>query len=77
MRASTTPVLWTFKQSPFAGKARAAFAEKGVAAEFAEIHPRERPQRFLDLTPVGRVPVLELGGDAPPIRESSIILRVA
>jgi len=68
-----TPVLWTFRQSPFAGKARAAFAEKGVAVELAEIHPIKRPQRFLELTPSGRVPVLELGGGAPPIRESSII----
>ncbi len=70
---SQTPVLWTFKSSPFAGKARAAFAEKGVRVELAEIHPVKRPQRFLDLTPMGRVPVLELGGGAPPIRESSII----
>jgi len=66
-----TPVLWTFRQSPFAGKARAAFAEKGVTVELAEIHPGRRPERFLDLTPVGRV--LVLGGGAPPIRESSII----
>ena len=70
---SPTPVLWTFKASPFAGKARAAFAEKGVSVELAEIHPAKRPQRFLALTPVGRVPVLELGDGAPPIRESSII----
>jgi len=34
-----TPVLWTFRQSPFAGKARAAFAEKGVTVELAEVHP--------------------------------------
>ncbi len=70
---SPTPVLWTFKASPFAGKVRAAFAEKGVAVELAEIHPVKRPERFLALTPPGRVPVLELGGDAPPIRESGII----
>ncbi len=68
-----TPVLWTFKQSPFAGKARAAFAEKGVEVELAEIHPVKRPERFLDLTAPRRVPVLELGAGAPPIRESSFI----
>lgn len=68
-----TPVLWTFKASPFAGKARAAFLEKGVPVELAEIHPVERPKRFLGLTAPGRVPVLEPGGGAPPIRESSII----
>lgn len=70
---SPTPVLWTFKASPFAGKVRAAFAEKGVAVELAEIHPAERPERFLALTPVGKVPVLEPGGAAPALRESSII----
>lgn len=69
----TTPVLWTFKTSPFAGKARAAFAEKGVPVELAEIHPVKRPERFLALTAPGRVPVLELGDGRPPIRESSII----
>ncbi len=70
---SPTPVLWTFKASPFAGKVRAAFAEKGVEVELAEIHPAKRPERFLALTAPGRVPVLELGDGAPPIRESSII----
>ncbi len=71
--SSPAPVLWTFRASPFAGKVRAAFAEKGVGVELAEIHPAKRPQRFLALTAPGRVPVLEPGGGAPPIRESSII----
>lgn len=67
------PRLWTFKQSPFAGKARAAFAEKGVEVELAEIHPAKRAARFLALSAPGRVPVLEPGDGLPPIRESSII----
>lgn len=71
--STPTPVLWTFKTSPFAGKARAAFAEKGVEVRLAEIHPTKRPQRFLALTAPGRVPVLEPGDGGPPIRESSII----
>ncbi len=70
---SATPVLWTFKASPFAGKVRAAFSEKGVPVELAEIHPIKRPARFLDLTAPGRVPVLEPGDGAPALRESSII----
>ncbi len=70
---SPTPVLWTFKASPFAGKVRAAFAEKGVEVELAEIHPAKRPGRFLALTAPGRVPVLEPGGGAPPIWESAVI----
>jgi glutathione S-transferase len=63
--------LWTFRTSPFAGKARAAFAEKGVEVELVEIHPGNRPNRLRDLNPVNRVPVLEVGDVA--IRESSFI----
>ena len=72
-RMPTTPRLWTFKQSPFAGKVRAAFAEKGVEVELAEIHPVKRAARFLALSAPGRVPVLELGDGQPAIRESAII----
>ena len=66
-----TPRLWTFQTSPFAAKARAAFLEKGVDVELVEIHPVRRPPRLKELNPLGRVPVLEVGGGA--IRESSII----
>lgn len=64
--------LWTFSSSPFAGKARAAFAEKGVDIELHEIHPAKRPERLRELTPIGRVPVLELP-DGTAIFESSVI----
>ena len=67
-----TPRLWSWRLSPFAGKARAAFAEKGVAFELLEIHPRHRPERLRELNPLNRVPVLELDG-APPVRESAAI----
>jgi len=70
---STTPRLWTFRSSPFAGKARAAFAEKGVAVELVEIHPTKRPARLKELNPVNRVPVLELPDEGVAIRESLII----
>jgi glutathione S-transferase len=63
--------LWTFRTSPFAGKARAAFAEKGVPLELVEIHPVRRPPRLRELNPVNRVPVLELDGVA--VRDSSLI----
>jgi glutathione S-transferase len=69
----STPRLWTFRSSPFAGKARAAFAEKGVPVELIEIHPVKRPARLKELNPVNRVPVLELADEAIAIRESSII----
>lgn len=69
---TSTPRLWTFASSPFAGKVRAAFAEKGVEVELHEIHPKRRPERLGDLTPIGRVPVLELA-DGTAIFESSVI----
>lgn len=63
--------LWSWSLSPFAGKARIAFAEKGVEPELIEIDPRNRPARLLELNPTGRIPVLELDGIA--IRESTAI----
>jgi len=70
---SERPRLWTFRTSPFSGKVRAAFAEKGVEVELVEIHPARRPPRLRELNPLNRVPVLEVDGVA--IRESSVILE--
>lgn len=68
-----TPRLWSFETSPFAGKARAAFAEKGVAVEVVEIHPRRRPARLRELFAANTVPVLELPGHGTAIGESQAI----
>jgi glutathione S-transferase len=65
--------LWTFRNSPMAGKTRAAFVEKGVEVELVEIHPGRRPPRLRELNPLNRVPVLEVDGTA--LRESSAILE--
>jgi glutathione S-transferase len=67
----STPRLWSWHLSPFAGKARIAFAEKGVEVELLEIDPRKRPARLRALNPSNRVPVLEIGDVA--IRESTAI----
>jgi len=67
----SSPRLWSWNLSPFAGKVRVAFAEKGVAVDLLEIHPVKRPPRLRELNPTGRVPVLEVGDVA--IRESSAI----
>jgi len=69
--SSAPPRLWSFRRSPFAGKARAAFAEKGAPVEIVDIHPGKRPPRLRELNPTNRVPVLELPDVA--IRESSLI----
>jgi glutathione S-transferase len=65
------PRLWSWHLSPFAGKARIAFAEKGVPVELLEVDPRARPPRLRALNPSNRVPVLEVGDVA--IRESTAI----
>jgi glutathione S-transferase len=67
----STPRLWSWRVSPFAGKARIAFAEKGVEVELLEVDPRARPARLRALNPTNRVPVLELGEVV--IRESTPI----
>jgi glutathione S-transferase len=67
----SSPRLWSWNLSPFAGKVRVAFAEKGVPVELLEIHPVKRPPRLRELNPTNRVPVLEVGDVA--IRESSAI----
>ena len=66
-----TPRLWSWNLSPFAGKVRVAFAEKGVAIELIEIDPLKRPAKLRELNPTNRVPVLELDGTA--VRESTAI----
>jgi len=66
-----TPRLWSWNLSPFAAKARIAFAFKGVDVELLEIHPVKRPPRLRELNPTNRVPVLEVDGVA--IRESTAI----
>ncbi len=66
-----TPRLWSWHLSPFAGKARIAFAEKCVEVELVEVDPRRRPARLRALNPSNRVPVLEIGDVA--IRESTAI----
>ncbi len=67
----STPRLWSWHLSPFAGKARIAFAEKGVEFDLVEVDPRHRPARLRALNPTNRVPVLEVGDVA--IRESTAI----
>jgi glutathione S-transferase len=70
-RPMSVPRLWSWSLSPFAGKARIAFAEKGVAVQLLEIDPRHRPARLREINPTNRVPVLEVGDTA--IRESTAI----
>ncbi len=67
----TTPRLWTWNLSPFAGKVRVAAAYKQVELDLIEIDPVTRPPRLRELNPTNRVPVLE--ADGVVVRESSAI----
>ncbi len=71
MSVADGPRLWSWMLSPFAGKVRIAFAEKGVPVTLLEVDPRRRPKRLRELNPTNRVPVLEVDGFA--IRESTPI----
>src|SRR5205807_10037021 len=71
MAPPAPPRLWSWRMSPFAGKARIAFAEKGVDVELLEIDPRNRPARLRELNPTARVPTLEVNGYGIP--EASVI----
>jgi glutathione S-transferase len=71
----TTPRLWSWHLSPFAGKARIALAVKEIPVELIEINPANRPPRLRELNPAGLVPVLETGG--PAIYESTAICEWA
>jgi glutathione S-transferase len=71
----TTPRLWSWNLSPFAGRVRVAAAVKGVELDLIEIDPMKRPPRLRELNPTNRVPVLEIldGGSPVVVRESTAI----
>lgn len=47
--------------SPFVRKVRVALREKGLAYEHVHIDPAKKPDYFLKLSPLGRIPVLKDG----------------
>jgi glutathione S-transferase len=73
----TTPRLWSWNLSPFAGRVRVAAAVKGVELDLIEIDPMTRPPRLRELNPTNRVPVLEILDEDPPVvvRESTATVR--
>ncbi len=54
------PILWTFRRCPYAMRARLALASAGLECELREILLRDKPDAFLDTSPKGTVPVLDL-----------------
>jgi glutathione S-transferase len=62
--------------SPFVRKVRATLAEKGAASELVPLDIFNPPPDFAALSPLRRIPVLEIsdGAGRPPIPDSSAIL---
>ncbi|XP_066288692.1 glutathione S-transferase omega-1-like isoform X2 [Branchiostoma lanceolatum] len=54
--------LYSMRFCPYAQRTRLFLAAKGIEHETINIHLREKPEWFLEKTPVGQVPVLEKDG---------------
>jgi glutathione S-transferase len=65
------PRLVSFKICPFAQRSSLLLKEKQVDFELAFINPDSPPEWFNELSPTGKVPVLDVDGTA--IFESSVI----
>jgi glutathione S-transferase len=63
--------LFSARVCPYAHRARLALAVKGIDFELTEIDLSNKPQRFLDVSPYGKVPALTHAGVT--IYESNII----
>lgn len=56
-----TPILWSFRRCPYAIRARLAVASANVPVELREVVLRDKPDAFLQTSPSGTVPTLDLG----------------
>lgn len=73
---SNAPILWSFRRCPFAMRARLAIASSGLRVELREILLKDKPVAFLETSPKGTVPVLDLL-DGTVIEESRDIMMWA
>lgn len=70
---SPRPLLYSFRRCPYAIRARLAIAISGVYVEIREVDLKAKPERMLQLSPKGTVPVLVLP-DGSVIDESLDIM---
>jgi len=63
--------LYSAEVCPFAHRTRLLLAEKGAAYELNEIDLKNMPAWFRDISPYGKVPLLEVGDDR--VWESAVI----
>lgn len=71
---SSLPLLYSFRRCPYAIRARLAIAISGVHVESHEVDLKAKPERMLQLSPKGTVPVLVLA-DGSVIDESLDIMQ--
>ncbi|XP_019615075.1 PREDICTED: glutathione S-transferase omega-1-like [Branchiostoma belcheri] len=64
--------LYSMRFCPYAQRTRLFLAAKGIEYETINIHLREKPEWFLEKTPMGQVPVLEKDGDIAIVYESLV-----
>ena len=70
------PVFWSFRRCPYAMRARLAVRSAGIKVELREILPRDKPDAFLEASPKGTVPVVELV-DGTVLEESRDVMQWA
>lgn len=63
--------LYSFDICPFVERSRIVLEEKGVDYESTDIDLSDKPDWFLEISPRGKVPVLQIDGES--IFESSVI----
>ena len=56
-------IFWSFRRCPYAMRARLAVCSAGIRVELREILLRDKPDAFLQASPKGTVPVVELADD--------------
>ena len=66
-------IFWSFRRCPYAMRARLAVCSAGIRVELREILLRDKPDAFLDASPKGTVPVVELA-DGTVLEESRDVM---
>ena len=71
--SSTKPELVGFKICPFAQRSAIVVKEKGIDCDITYINPKEPPDWFKKISPLGKVPLLKL--DDTVLFESVVIME--
>jgi glutathione S-transferase len=70
------PVFWSFRRCPYVMRARLAVCSAGIQVELREILLRDKPEAFLQASPKGTVPVVQLA-DGTVLEESRDVMQWA